>query len=69
MIIEIKGVQFVNKGAELMMHAIIQQMKVRWPKAEFVLFPHNHSPYYDRGNVGSLQKFNFRKKHLRFEFY
>ncbi|HBX9874282.1 TPA: polysaccharide pyruvyl transferase family protein, partial [Klebsiella pneumoniae] len=68
MIIEIKGVQFVNKGAELMMHAIIQQMKVRWPKAEFVLLPHNHSPYYDRVNVGSLQKFNFRKNTLDLNF-
>lgn len=68
MIIEIKGVQFVNKGAELMMHAIIQQIKVRWPKAEFVLLPHNHSPYYDRVNVGSLQKFNFRKNTLDLNF-
>ncbi|MEK0248783.1 polysaccharide pyruvyl transferase family protein [Raoultella sp. BAC10a-01-01] len=68
MIIEIKGVQFVNKGAELMMHAIIQQMRTRWPDAEFVLLPHNHSPYYERISVASLQKFNFRKNTLDLNF-
>ncbi|HDG9833816.1 TPA: polysaccharide pyruvyl transferase family protein [Raoultella ornithinolytica] len=68
MIIEIKGVQFVNKGAELMMHAIIQQMQTRWPNAEFVLLPHSHSPYYERIAVASLQKFNFRKNTLDLNF-
>ena len=37
MIIEIKGVGFENKGAQLMLLAIVEETKHRWPNARFVL--------------------------------
>lgn len=64
MLIEIKGVQFSNKGAELMLHAIIQEIKSRWPNAEICLVPNKNSPYGKRAKLGAFQKVTLRKNIL-----
>lgn len=68
MIIEIKGAQFVNKGAELMLHAILQQMRTRWPEAELALFPNKKSSYKDRVALGAYQKLSFGKNSIDLNF-
>jgi polysaccharide pyruvyl transferase WcaK-like protein len=61
MIIEIKGTQFINKGAELMLYAILEQIKLRWPDAEIALRPSSHSPFLKRAKVGAWQKLSLHK--------
>ncbi len=54
MIVEIRGVGFRNKGAELMLHAVAEQA-ARWPGVALAVNPSAGS-YRERAAVGLLQK-------------
>ncbi len=61
MIVEIKGTQFSNKGAELMLHAILNKIREEFPCAKIVLSPAEFCSYLDRAKVGAYQKIWFSK--------
>ena len=57
MMIEIRGVGFVNKGAELMLYAIQQRVSEEWPDANFVMEPRGkNAAYLERARAGLYQK-------------
>lgn len=58
--IEIKGVEFNNKGAELMLHSIVQQLDSKFDKYQLVLSPGTLLPYEKRAKLGAWQKFSFK---------
>jgi colanic acid/amylovoran biosynthesis protein len=68
MFIEIKGVQFVNKGAELMLASVVARVKKYWPEAEIVLEGNPFSPYKSRAQLGAFQKLSLRKNIIDLNF-
>lgn len=64
MIIEIKNVQFVNKGASLMLYAILEQLKQYDGSIKFCVAPSKNAPIAQRMELQLLQKVNFRKNVL-----
>lgn len=71
MMIEIKGVQFENKGAELMLLAIVKMLKHEFIEVELCLHHNINSPYEKRATLGAYQKVNLKKNifDLNFLFY
>jgi polysaccharide pyruvyl transferase WcaK-like protein len=61
MIIEIKGAQFANQGAHLMLRAVLDRLGARRPDAEVALAPGPNAPYGARARLGALQKLPLRK--------
>lgn len=60
--VEIKGVQFRNKGAYLMLLACLQGLKEKSQPFELVLSPGPNLPYPERARHGAWQKLAFRRK-------
>ncbi|TXH93119.1 MAG: polysaccharide pyruvyl transferase family protein [Rheinheimera sp.] len=64
MLILIKGVQFINKGALLMLYAVLEQTRQQWPDAEIAVELNPNSPFLKRAQLGLLQHMPLRFRQL-----
>lgn len=67
--IEIRKAGFVNKGAELMLHAVVQQLRRNCPNARLVMEPSRETgpyPYRGRAELGLYQKAWLWRKNIPF---
>jgi polysaccharide pyruvyl transferase WcaK-like protein len=57
-LIEIRGTGFINKGAELMLHSILERVRSELPHAEFAMSPSIDisRPFIKRAKLGLYQK-------------
>ncbi|MFC6099803.1 polysaccharide pyruvyl transferase family protein [Olivibacter domesticus] len=71
-VIELRGVEFHNKGAELMLMAVLEKVRKELPGAMFVMEKNDvNAPIHKQREVGVYTKLNFKKfgvnmKHLGF---
>ncbi len=57
MLIEVQGTGFVNKGAELMLHSVLEKIRAELPEAEVIMDPSwGSAPYLKRACLGLYQK-------------
>jgi|TARA_B110000211_G_scaffold231874_1_gene294348 colanic acid/amylovoran biosynthesis protein len=63
-ILELKGVEFENKGAELMLQGILQRIELYWPDAEIALTPSDKANFQQRCTVKAWQKLSIRKLYI-----
>ena len=54
--IELRGAHFRNKGAQLMLIAMVEGLRRIRPDADLVIAPTHRSPYLDRASLGLYQK-------------
>ncbi len=68
MVIELRGVDFVNKGAELMLHAIISKLKSEIGDPLFVMSDSNNTPRSKQLQHGIYTKTNFKVYNIPFRY-
>jgi polysaccharide pyruvyl transferase WcaK-like protein len=68
MIIEIKGVGFENKGAYLMLCAIVKQLQIEFPSAQIALSLGTRSDFLQRCSFTAWQKLALRKNYVDLNF-
>jgi len=69
MYIEIRKAGFINKGAELMLRAVMQQVELRCPLARMVMEPgldRGAAPYINRARLGFYQKASVQRYGIQF---
>ncbi|MEA3371407.1 MAG: polysaccharide pyruvyl transferase family protein [Campylobacterota bacterium] len=66
---EVIGAGFVNKGAELMVHAIYQQINDNLPNSRLVLPANNNCPYEKRAYFNAFQKISLKRYGLDIGHY
>ncbi|WP_439481753.1 polysaccharide pyruvyl transferase family protein [Cyclobacterium plantarum] len=64
MIVELRGVGFVNKGAELMLHSMVEKLKAYDPEIIFVMEVNSTSPLKKIWSLGIKAKTNFKVKNF-----
>ena len=67
MIVELRGVEFVNKGAELMMHSIISKVKEWNSDVKFVMESSPRSPRDKHREYGIYTKAKYKKYRVNFD--
>lgn len=68
-VIEIKGVGFINKGAQLMLYSILEELKSRYPTAIIAIQVDHRSTYQERTACNIYQKLRtcrYAKKNILF---
>lgn len=68
MVIELRGVEFVNKGAELMLYAIIDQVSSSLPEVKFAMEVNARSPKSKLDELGIFEKARLVKKGMDLTF-
>lgn len=68
MIIELRGVEFVNKGAELMLYSILYAVRKEFPMAIFVMESTDYAPRLKHRSLGIYTKSNIKKCRINFEY-
>lgn len=70
MIIEIRKAGFVNKGAELMLYAILERMKKEFPNAKFCISSNLGAQRYEKLiELGFYQKIHFWRQGLNIAYF
>jgi len=69
-LIEIKGPEFVNKGSELMIHAILQKLSRAFKEIGFAMKPSSsvYHPYTKRAELGLYQIIHYKRFKTRWDF-
>lgn len=67
-VIELRGVEFHNKGAELMLYAILEKVRKELPDAKFVMEKRDIAPVKKQREVGIFTKLHSKKFGITTEF-
>ena len=55
MVIEVRGVNFKNKGAELMLNAAVQKIRSELPNVRLAMKPGSENDFIKRAKLGLFQ--------------
>lgn len=68
-VIELRGVEFHNKGAELMLYAILNRVRRELPGVVFVMETRSNAPIHKQRSVGIHTKLNMKKYGIDTSFW